>query len=72
MLNAFLLLAATTAAASEPPPAPRGVEVLAAEVAVQIVQPAIVRQASGPQLSDREAPAPQITRRGARVLVEYQ
>ena len=51
---------------------PRGVQIAVAQVQARILQPAIVRQATGPDQADRRAPAPQISRRGRTVLVEYQ
>jgi len=49
----------------------QGVEILSAEVRAEIVRPAIVRQASGLE-HGRDMPAPQISRRGGTVLVEFQ
>ena len=73
MAHAALLLAAAVAASGgEPAAPPRGVELVSAQVTARIVQPAIVRQAGGPERPAPDAPSPQITRRGAQVLVEYQ
>jgi hypothetical protein len=49
----------------------RGVQIASAQVQVEIVRPAIVRQASGLEV-DRDGPAPQISRRGRTILVEFQ
>ena len=67
--GAFFL--AVAAAAGGPSPGGQGVEILSAEVRAEIVRPAIVRQASGLELQ-RDAPAPQISRRGEAILVEFQ
>jgi hypothetical protein len=64
----FLATAATAGPASHDG---HGVEILSAEVRAEIIRPAIVRQASG--LEQRGgAPAPQLSRRGSTILVEFQ
>ena len=70
-IAAALILAAATASA--PPPAAQGggVQLARVEVRATIVKAAVVRQASGWQ-QGRDAPKPQITRRGPTVLVEFQ
>ena len=70
-MSPLALLALAAAAAGGDRTEARGVEVEAAQVRAEIVQPAIVRQASGVQ-QDRDAPVPQITRRGRVILVEFQ
>jgi hypothetical protein len=65
------LVLAAAAAAGGASPGGRGVEVISAQVHVEIVRPAIVRQASGLE-PQRDAPAPQISRRGRTILVEFQ
>ena len=68
-IGALILAAAATAYGASP--GGQGVQILGAEVRAEIVRPAIVRQASG--LEQRhDAPAPQISRRGATILVEFQ
>ena len=71
-IAAALILAA--AMASAPPPAAQGggVQLASVEVARDDRQGGcVVRQASGWQ-QDRDAPAPQIARRGPTVLIEFQ
>jgi len=70
LLAALLAAAAATAPAPAPPPS-RGVEVERAEVRATIVKAAAVRQAGGFE-QEAGAPAPQITRRGREILVEFQ
>ena len=70
-LAGALVLAAAAAASGAPSPAGQGPEILSAEVRAQIVRPAIVRQASGLE-QGRDMPAPQISRRGGTILVEFQ
>ena len=67
--GALFLAAAGTAGGSSHDG--HGVEILSAEVRAEIVRPAIVRQASGFE-PRRDAPAPQISRRGRTILVEFQ
>ena len=72
-LAAALILAAATASAS-PPEAPgggSGVQLATAQVRATIVKAVVVRQASGIE-QDRDAPTPQISRRGQTVLVEFE
>ena len=71
---ALLIIAAapSTAGADGDRVEPRGVQIASAQVQARILRPAIVRQASGPRLEGRDGPAPQISRRGGTVLVEYQ
>jgi hypothetical protein len=64
----FLATAATAGASSHEG---HGVEILGAEVRAEIIRPAIVRQASGLE-QRRDAPAPQLSRRGPTILVEFQ
>lgn len=70
-IAAALILAA--AMASAPPPAAQGggVQLASVEVRATIVRAARVRQVSGWQ-QDRDAPKPQIARRGPTVLIEFQ
>ena len=71
-LPAALILAAA-ATASTPTAAPaRGVELAQGRVTAEILQAAIVRQASGPEQSGTAAPRHQLTRRGKTILVEFQ
>jgi hypothetical protein len=49
----------------------RGAQIASAEVRATIVKAVAVRQASGPELTP-DSPAPQISRRGRTVLVEFQ
>ena len=70
-LAALALAAAATAGASTSSEPARGVRIAAAEVRARILQPAIVRQASGVQ-QDQHAPVPQVRRSGRTILVEYQ
>ena len=68
-----LILAAATASAA-PAPAPQqggGVQLVTAQARAVIIEPVIVRQASGPETS-RNGPAPQIKRRGREVFVEFE
>ena len=65
------LLVAAVASAGARESASQGAQVESARVQAEIVRAVIVRQASGLQ-PDRDAPAPQITRRGRTVLVEFQ
>jgi hypothetical protein len=69
LFAALLLTAAATAGTSEADG--RGVQVASAQARATIVRAVAVRQASGLQRDD-DAPAPQITRRGRTVLVEFQ
>ncbi len=69
-LATALILAAATATA----PAPEGgsgVQLATAQARATIVKAVVVRQASGVEQDD-EAPARQITRRGATILIEFQ
>jgi hypothetical protein len=68
-LATFTLAAVATSIA--PPAGGGGVEILTAQVQVEIVRPVIVRQQSGLQ-PDRDAPVPQISHRGRTILVEFQ
>ena len=71
-MSPLTLLALAAAAASGGAPSEgRGAQVETAQVRAEIVHPVIVRQASGWQ-EDRDAPRPQITRRGRTILVEFQ
>lgn len=72
-LAAALILAAATASAA-PPEAPSGgsgVQLATAEARATIVKAVVVRQSSGLQ-EDRDAPVPQISRRGGTILVEFE
>ena len=72
-LAAALILAAATASAP-PPEAPNGgsgAQIASAQARATIVEAVIVRQASGLQ-QGRDAPTPQISRRGRTILVEFQ
>ena len=71
-IAALVLAAAAALGAGGDRAEPRGVQSAVAQVQARILQPAIVRQATGPDQADRRAPAPQISRRGRTVLVEYQ
>ena len=72
-LSATLALAAAAASApAQAAPPARGVQLASAQVTVQILAPAIVRQASGPEAAGDRAPRHQLSRRGNTVLVEYQ
>jgi len=66
-----LILAAAAAATPAPPPQATGVQLVEAQVQAVILQPVIVRQASGFEPAPN-APAAQITRRAGKVLVEFQ
>ena len=70
-LAAALILAAATASAPAPASERSGVQLVTAQVSAVILEPVIVRQASGPEPSPG-GPAPQITRREGTVLVEFQ
>jgi hypothetical protein len=71
MSLAGVLILAASAATGAGSSAGQGVEILSAQVRAEIVRPAIVRQASGLE-QGREMPAPQISRRGGTVLIEFQ
>ena len=66
-IAASLILAAATAAA----PLPQGAQVVSAQVAVEILKPVAVRQASGP-VGQADMPTYQLTRREGAVLVEFE
>ena len=71
---AALLIAAAATVAAQAPAAPQGssgVQVASAQARATIVSAVVVRQASGLE-PQADAPAAQITRRGTRVLVEFQ
>ena len=68
---ATLVAAAATAGGSAPQAPVRGVQLAAADVSARIIQPAIVRQASGVE-HDEDGPQPRIRRSGRTILVEYQ
>ena len=67
---AALILAAATASAP-PPEGGSGAQFATAQARATIVKAAVVRQASGWQ-QGRDAPTPQIIRRGPTVLVEFE
>jgi hypothetical protein len=68
-LGALILAAAATAGGHGS--SGQGVQIVSAQVQVEILRPVIVRQASG--LEERlDAPSPQISRRGRTILVEFQ
>jgi hypothetical protein len=71
-LSAALVLAAATTASVEHHEASRGVVLAEARVTAEILPAAIVRQASGPERAGDNAPRHQLSRRGNRVLVEFQ
>ena len=71
-ISAFFLAVAAASQPAAPQAAPRGVEMASAQVSATIVRPAIVRQQTGPERPRDDAPRPQITRRGAEILVEFQ
>lgn len=68
-LGALILVAVATAGGAQS--GGQGVQIAAAQVQVEIVRPAIVRQVSGLE-ERRDAPSAQISRRGRTVLVEFQ
>jgi len=68
---AFLFAVAAGAAAPAAGDAGRGVELATARVTVEIVRPAIVRQASGIERGGHPH-RPQVTRRGRGVLYEFE
>lgn len=68
---ATLVAAAATAAGGAPQAPVRGVQLAVANVSARIIQPAIVRQASGVE-HDEDGPQPRIRRSGRTILVEYQ
>lgn len=68
----IVAVAPSTGGSERDRPEPRSVQIASAQVQVRILRPAIVRQTSGPRLEGRDGPAPQISRRGGTVLVEYQ
>jgi hypothetical protein len=71
MIPLGALILAVAAAAGGAQPGGQGVQIVAAQVQVEIVRPAIVRQGSG--LEERlDTPSAQISRRGRTVLVEFQ
>ena len=72
MLLAPLILAAAAGLAQAPPPASGGVQIAGAEARATIVRAAIVRQKDGLQAGDEDAPRPQLTRRGAQILIEFE
>ena len=72
MLPGPLILAAAAALAQAPAPASSGVQVENADVRATIVRAAIVRQKDGLQAGGEDAPRPQLTRRGAQVLIEFE
>lgn len=69
LLASVLLTAAATAGAAQAEPSRP--QVVTAEARATIVRAVVVRQASGVQ-EDRDGPAPQISRRGGTILVEFQ
>jgi len=71
-LAAFTIVSLAAASAGGDRPEPRGVQLVSAQVQAQVLQPAIVRQSTGPELDERGRPMPQISRHGRTVLVEYQ
>jgi hypothetical protein len=68
-LGALILVAAATAGGAQS--GGQGVQIVTAQVQVEIVRPAIVRQDTGLE-ERRDAPSAQISRRGRTVLVEFQ
>ena len=70
-LAAALTLAAAASASAPAPAQGSGAQVASAQAGAVIVEPAVVRQASGLEARPN-GPAPQITRRDGAVLVEFQ
>jgi hypothetical protein len=70
MMLVPLILAAAAALAGDQGGA--GAQVATAQVGVEILRPIMVRQSSGLQPLDAEAPAPQVSRRGGAILIEFQ
>jgi hypothetical protein len=68
LLGALILASAATAGGA---PGGQGVQIVSAPVKAEIIRPAIVRQASGLE-ARRDAPAPQISRRGRTIQIEFQ
>jgi len=67
-LGALILASAAAAGGAS---GGQGVQIVSATARAEIVRPAIVRQASGFEARS-DAPAPQISRRGRTILVEFQ
>jgi len=65
-----IAVAAGTAAPGSEAPA-HGVRIESAQARATIVRAVVVRQGSGLE-EDREAPKPQLTRRGRTVLIEFE
>lgn len=72
MMIVPLILAAAAGVAAGPAVERPGPQIASAGARAEILRPAIVRQASGPQQLSRDAPQPRVVRRDGRVLVEFQ
>ena len=70
-LSAAFILAAAAPAAQGAPVA-RGVQLAEARVSATILAPVAVRQDSGLERAGDETPHHQVTRRGDRILLEFQ
>ena len=72
MIWAALVILVSGAAGETPQAETRGAEVAAARVSAQVLRPVIVRQASGLEQPDADAPRPQTHRRTGRILIEFE
>lgn len=67
-----LILAAAAVLAGDQSPVSNGVALAGANVGVEILRPAIVRQNGGWQDGGGDRPRPQVSRRDGAVLIEFQ